>query len=87
MKNKIVFVVTLIFFIILGTFLGTICDNTPYLEWLGKDFTFSTGVYDLNLHIMQITLGLSVSINLAQGLMMLLALYVAPKLAAKIQLG
>ncbi len=87
MKNKLVFIFCLIIAIILGTFLGTVCANTPYLEWLGQNFAFSTGVHDLNLHFLKLTLGVDFSINLAQVLMMIAALFVSPKIAAKIQIG
>ncbi len=87
MKNKLVFLFCIIVAIIIGTFLGELCIDTPYLEWLGQNFKFGTGLYDLNLHFMQLTLGLNFSINLAQVLMMIIALFVSPKLAAKIQIG
>ncbi len=87
MKNKLVFLFCIIVAIIIGTFLGEICADTPYLEWLGRNFAFSTGIYDLNLHFVKLTLGLDFSINLAQVLMMMIALYVSPKIASKIQIG
>ncbi len=87
MKNKLVFLFCIIVAIIAGTFLGEICADTPYLEWLGRSFAFSTGVYDLNLHFVKLTLGLDFSINLAQVLMLIIALYASPKVASKIQIG
>ncbi len=87
MKNKLVFLFCIVVAIIVGTFLGEICAVTPYLEWLGRNFAFSTGMYDLNLHFVKLTLGLDFSINLAQVLMMIAALYASPKVAAKIQIG
>ncbi len=87
MKNKLVFLFCIIVAIIIGTFLGELCVDTPYLEWLGRNFAFSTGIHDLNLHFLKLTLGLDFSINLAQVIMMIAALFVSPKLAAKIQIG
>lgn len=87
MKNKLVFFFCLIIAIIAGTFLGALCAETPYLEWLGRDFTFSSGVYNLDLYIIKLTLGLDFSINLMQVLLMIVALFYAPKIASKIQIG
>lgn len=87
MKNKLVFLFCLIIAIMAGSFLGTLCAETPYLEWLGKSFEFSSGIYNLDLHIVNLTMGLDFSINLMQVLLMIAAIVYAPKIAAKIQIG
>lgn len=87
MKNKLVYLLMIIIAIVFGYLLGNLCAGVqePTVAWLGTALNFELQPATLDLHAFAITLGLRLSINPIQILMILLALLLSPKIAASIK--
>ena len=87
MKFKLTLLLCIITAVILGALLGGVCADSanPYIHWLGlgKEFGFDT--IALNLHVVQLTFGMHININVTQILFIILAIAVSPKIAASIK--
>lgn len=86
--NKVIYMTFLaISAVVLGGFFGGIIDSTPGLSWLAysKTFAFEPGTF-LDFDILRLTFGISFSINIAQILLIIIAIVIyyntAPKLFA-----
>lgn len=71
--------------IILGGMLGNMVISTDGLSWLGysKTFAFEPGTF-LNLDVIKLTFGLTITINVAQIFLLVTAIIVYYKTAPKI---
>ncbi len=89
MKFKLSLLFCIIIAVIAGAFLGDLCAaaSVPYITWLGHGLSFGFDTISLNLHVMQLDFGLHMDINVMQILLVLIAIVVAPKLAAAIKTG
>lgn len=87
MKQKLTYLFLIIIAILIGHFLGLSCANSgePSLAWLGKSLAFGFGPTTLNLSAFTVDIGLHVSMNLLQCLLIALAIAIAPKVAAAIK--
>ena len=84
--NKVIYMSFLaISAVVFGGFFGGLIENTPGLSWLGysKTFAFEPGTF-LDFDIIRLTFGISFSINIAQILLIIIAIVIyyntAPKL-------
>lgn len=65
-KNNWVLVVILLCGIVLGGYLGTLASKISFLSWLGYGNTFGlTSPIVLDLGILVVTFGLTITINIA----------------------
>lgn len=65
-KNNWVLVIILLCGIVLGGYLGTLASNVGFLSWLGYGNTFGlTSPVVLDLGILVLTFGLTIKINIA----------------------
>jgi len=86
MKKKLVYLFLIIIAIISGFFIGNWCSKGPeYLRWLGNSLSFSMNPTTFDLHAFSLTLGLSVSINFLQIILIFVALAVEPKVEKTIK--
>lgn len=71
--------------IILGGMLGNMVISTDGLSWLGysKTFAFEPGTF-LNLDVIKLTFGLTITINVAQIFLLVTAIVVYYKTAPKV---
>lgn len=71
--------------IILGGMLGNMVISTDGLSWLGysKTFAFEPGTF-LNLDVIKLTFGLTITINVAQIFFLIAAIIVYYKTAPKV---
>lgn len=71
--------------IILGGMLGNMVISTDGLSWLGysKTFAFEPGTF-LNLDVIKLTFGLTITINVAQIFLLIAAIVVYHKTAPKL---
>lgn len=61
--------------IVLGGFLGTLADGSPYLSWLNYGQSFGIdNPFVLNLGILVITFGLNIKVTIASIIGVLLAI-------------
>ncbi|MCM1132753.1 MAG: DUF4321 domain-containing protein [Ruminococcus flavefaciens] len=74
--------------LVMGSMLGNKAVGTPGFSWLGysKTFAFEPGTF-LDLDVIRLTFGISITISVAQILLIIVAIIVyyktAPKLFAK----
>lgn len=70
--------------IVLGGLLGDACAGTEYFNWLsyGKTFSFQTGTIDIV--ILSLNLGFSFSLNIAQLILIIAALFAFYKVAPRL---
>lgn len=85
MKNTIYLLFLSISAIILGGLLGDVVGGTEGLRWLAYSgtFSFEPGTF-LNLNVMQLTFGITFTINVAQILFLVAAIITYYKTASKI---
>ncbi|MDE5854532.1 MAG: DUF4321 domain-containing protein [Ruminococcus sp.] len=71
--------------IILGGMLGNMVISTDGLSWLGysKTFAFEPGTF-LNLDVIKLTFGLTITVNVAQIFLLVTAIVVYYKTAPKV---
>ncbi len=87
MKFKLTLFFCLVAAVLTGSFLGDLCAKSTYksVSWLGLGATFGFDTKALDLHVLQMNLGLHVDINILQVLLIALALVLAPKIAKAIK--
>ncbi len=80
-KNYWTLLIILLSGIVLGGFLGYLCRNVSFLSWLnyGQTFGLSSPVV-LDLGIMVITFGLTISINIASIIGIIIGIIIYKKL-------
>ncbi len=80
-KNHWTLLIILLSGIVLGGFIGYLCRNVGFLSWLnyGQTFGLSSPVV-LDLGIMVITFGLTISINIASIIGIILGIIIYKKL-------
>lgn len=87
MKFKLTLFLCIAVAAIAGGFLGELAAGSlsPYVSWLGYSAAFGFDTISLDLHVIQISFGLHLNINVTQLLLVVLALVVSPKIAAAIK--
>ncbi|MBO5389832.1 MAG: DUF4321 domain-containing protein [Lachnospiraceae bacterium] len=80
-KNYWTLLIILLSGIVLGGFLGYLCRNVSFLSWLsyGQTFGLSSPVV-LDLGIMVVTFGLTISINIASIIGIIIGIIIYKKL-------
>jgi len=87
MKFKLTLFFCIAIAAILGALLGGLASTSTnaYLHWLGFSKAFGFDTIELNLHIIRLSFGLHVDINITQILLVIVAIAVSPKVAASIK--
>ncbi len=78
-KRTFLFIIFIISGIVLGTLIGSLASNSSAMSWLSYGLNFginSASPMVIDLHIITLTFGLGVSINLAQIIFVLLSLFI-----------
>lgn len=78
MKNTFLFLFYLLSGIIIGSLIGSICRGIPALAWLGYTNTIGFAAANpavLDLSIVKITFGFSMSISVSQIITVLIAMF------------
>ncbi len=79
-KNGWIFVLFLLGGIVIGGLLGTLAQNIPYLDWLSFGYSFGTEQpFVLNLQLLKLQMGLSIHINVASILGVVIAMLIYRK--------
>lgn len=80
MRNKflrnLLLIVLLLLAVILGKIIGDAVPGVSFLSWLGEGAKFGFAPFTLNLAILELTLGFQFSINIAQILLIIIAIFV-----------
>jgi hypothetical protein len=78
MKKKLIktilLIVLLLLAIVLGMIIGDVCSDVKGLSWLAAGATFGLQPTTLDLSVIQFTFGLTVNINVAQAILLLVAI-------------
>lgn len=87
MKMRLTYLFMIIVAIVFGHLLGNACAgmSEPGIAWLGKSLNFGFDTTTFNLTAITLNLGLHVSINTVQILLIILAIAMTPKVAAAIK--
>lgn len=74
--------------VVLGAFLGELCSvsENAYIHWLGYGKSFGFDTISLNLHVIELSFGLHMDINVMQILLIVAAIALTPKIAASIKI-
>jgi len=79
MKNKvlrgILLTVFLLLSVILGKIIGGAVAGVSFLSWLGEGIKFGFEPFTLELAVMNLTLGFSFAVNIAQIILLLIAIF------------
>ncbi|MCD8188541.1 MAG: DUF4321 domain-containing protein [Ruminococcus sp.] len=83
MKRFLLMTVLVLAAILLGGFVGDICMDSAAFDWLAysKSFSYQPGTIDIV--ILTITFGFSITINIAQLIFIFVALFAYYKIAPK----
>jgi len=80
MKRKLIktllLIVLLLLAVVLGMVIGNVCKEINGLSWLSLSATFGLQPATVDLAVMQLTFGLTVSVNVAQAILLLIAILV-----------
>ena len=76
MKNKLVLLFMIITAAVLGGLLGNLCDGVYGLSWLAYSKAIGLDATTLNLSVFDLTFGIHVQMNVAQIILLALALVV-----------
>ena len=85
MENKLVLLCMIITAAVLGGLLGNLCDGVYGLSWLAYSKAIGLDATTLNLSVFDLTFGIHVQMNVAQIILLALALVVSPKIANAIK--
>ncbi len=87
MKHKLTLFLCIVIAVIGGSFLGDFVAglNSKYLSWMGIGTTFGFDAVNIDLHVLQLTFGLKMSINVIQILLVILAILVSHPIAKSIK--
>ncbi|MBE6839933.1 MAG: DUF4321 domain-containing protein [Ruminococcus sp.] len=84
MKKTFVFAILLLAAVILGALMGASCRDIEPLAWLAYSKGFSLDSLRIDLSILSIDFGCALKVNVAQLILILVALCVYPKAAKAI---
>lgn len=62
--------------VVLGKLIGSVTVGNPYLSWLGTSANFGFPSVPIDLAVVTFTFGIMISINVAQAILLLLAILV-----------
>ena len=87
MKFKLTLFLCIAVAAVAGAFLGELAGNSlsPYISWLGYKAAFGFDTISFDLHVIQVSFGLHLNINMTQLLLVILAIAVSPKIASAIK--
>ncbi len=86
MKRALLMIALLLVAVCLGILLGNVAVSSGIAPWLGEFYEFGFSTFDLDLKFLTLTLGLQIRVNIAEVLLILIALACYPK-ASKVICG
>ena len=69
--------------IVVGTLAADMCAGIPLLSWLSYGMSFGIPTAALNLHVIDITFGLTLNLNIAVSLFIVLSVWLGHLMAKK----
>ena len=81
MKKGLLMFGLLFLSVFLGNWLGGLAANVPGIEWMGTEYSIGFSTFDLDMHVILLTLGLQIKINICEIFLILVSLLSFNKLA------
>ncbi len=81
--KTLLLIIMLLLSVVLGQIIGTACIGMKYLSWLGAAANFGLSPVELNLSVVKFTFGMIISINVAQAILLLIAILSYTKIGIK----
>ena len=80
MKKVFVYILVLVVALLLGGILGNVCANIEPLSWLDYMPPLNIKEHHSNLYVLELTFGLQSKFNIAQVILVIVAIFTAPKI-------
>lgn len=72
--RTLLLIILLLLAIVLGKVIGNVTAGVAYLSWLGLSAQFGLAPATIDLAVVTLTFGLQISLNVAQAILLLLAI-------------
>lgn len=83
-KKILVYIAVFAIAIGAGSVVSTLCSQISAMSWLAIQPSFGFEPFNLNLIVLDITLGLNIHLTVAHIIMIIIAIFVSPKVAASL---
>lgn len=83
-KKILVYIAVFAIAIGVGSVVSTLCAQISAMSWLAIQPTFGFEPFNLNLIVLDFTLGINVHLTVAHIIMIIIAVFVSPKVAASL---
>lgn len=80
MKKFLIYVAAIVVAMVLGGVIGNLCTNVTPLSWLDYVPPFHMDEKHWNLYVLDMTFGFQSKFNIAQLILTIVAIFVAPKI-------
>lgn len=74
LTKTLLFIILLLLAVVLGKIIGAACLGVKYAAWLGAGASFGFSPLSVNLSVVSFTFGAMVDINVAQAILLLIAI-------------
>lgn len=81
-KKILVYIAVFAIAIGAGSVISTLCAQISAMSWLAIQPTFGIEPFNLNLIVLDFTFGLNIHLTVAHIIMIIIAVFVSPKVAA-----
>lgn len=81
--KTLLLIILLLLAVVLGKIIGTACVGVLYASWLGAAASFGFSPATVNLSVVNITLGFTININVAQAILLLAAILTYTRIKIK----
>lgn len=81
-KKILIYIVTIVVALVIGGVVGNLCADIAVMSWLDYTPPFHLDTKELHLYITDITFGFQTKFNIAQVLLTIIGIFVAPKIYA-----
>lgn len=83
-KKILVYIAVFAIAIGAGSIISTVCSQINAMSWLAIQPSFGFEPFNLNLIVMDITFGLNIHITVAHIIMIIIAIFVSPKIVSSL---
>ncbi len=80
MKKALVFIAAIVVALVLGGVIGNLCAGIPALNWLDYAPPLHVDTHNWNWYVADVTFGIQSKFNIAQLLLVIMAVFTAPKI-------
>lgn len=80
LMKTLLFIILLLLAVVLGKIIGAACAGIAYASWLNAGASFGFSPLSLNLSVISLTFGAMININVAQAILLLIAILAYPRI-------